>query len=124
MSSWEGWTKRFAAHGYDVHVPNRPGEADAVAQARSRPGPLGGFGIDELTAHYEKAVRALDSRPVVIGHSVGGLIAQQLLDAGLARAAVAIAPLPAAAGVSVSTDSSGDQRHARRCGRNWLRMSR
>ncbi|WP_194916241.1 alpha/beta hydrolase [Catenulispora rubra] len=113
MSSWEGWTERFAAHGYDVHVPSRPGEPDAVAQARSHPGPLGGFGIDELTAHYEKAVRALDSRPVVIGHSAGGLIAQQLLDAGLARAAVAIAPLPVAGETttagSVSADRTGEQ---------------
>ena len=111
MSSWDGWTERFTAHGYDVHVPSRPGEPDAVAQARSHPGPLGGFGIDELTAHYEKAARALDSRPVVIGHSAGGLIARQLLDAGLARAAVAIAPLPVAQGAAtgpVFADGSGD----------------
>ncbi|MEV5571347.1 alpha/beta hydrolase [Spirillospora sp. NPDC052269] len=32
--------------------------------------------------------------PVLIGHSVGGLIAQHLLGKGLGRAAVAIAPLP------------------------------
>ena len=79
ISSWQGWTQRFTAHGYDVHVPAWP---------------LGDVGLDELTAHYEKAVRSLDTLPVVIGHSAGGLIARQLLDAGLARAAVAIAPLP------------------------------
>jgi non-heme chloroperoxidase len=79
ISSWHGWTERFTAHGYDVRVPAWP---------------PGGFGLDELTAHYEKAVRSLDAPPVVIGHSAGGLIARQLLDDGLARAAVAIAPLP------------------------------
>lgn len=79
ISSWQSWTERFTAHGYDVHVPAWP---------------LGDIGLDELTAHYEKAVRSLDALPVVIGHSVGGLIARQLLDAGLARAGVAIAPLP------------------------------
>ncbi|WP_370345917.1 alpha/beta hydrolase [Catenulispora sp. MAP5-51] len=94
MSSWKGWSDRFSAHGYDVHVPNWPGEPDAVPQAREDPGPLGGFGLDELTAHYEKAIHELDSLPVLIGHSAGGLIARQLLDAGLARAAVAIAPMP------------------------------
>lgn len=79
ISSWQGWTERLTAHGYDVHVPAWP---------------LGDIGLDELAAHYEKAVRSLDTLPVVIGHSVGGLIARQLLDTGLARAAVAIAPLP------------------------------
>ena len=79
MSSWEGWRERFTAHGYDVHVPDWP---------------LGDVGLGELAAHYEKAVRALDSLPIIVGHSVGGLIARQHLDAGLARAAVAIAPLP------------------------------
>lgn len=79
MSSWEGWTERFTAHGYDVHVPAWP---------------RGDVGLGELTAHYEKAVRSLDALPVVVGHSVGGLIARQLLDAELAQAAVAIAPLP------------------------------
>lgn len=94
MSSWKGWTERLTAHGYAVHVPRWPGEAEAVAQTRLYPGPLGGFGLEELIAHYEKTVRALDSPPVLIGHSAGGLIARRLLEAGLARAAVAIAPLP------------------------------
>jgi pimeloyl-ACP methyl ester carboxylesterase len=36
----------------------------------------------------------LDRRPVVIGHSFGGLVAQQLAGRGLVSAAVAIAPAP------------------------------
>lgn len=92
MSSWEGWTERFAAHGYDVHVPAEP---------------PGVFGLEELTARYEKTVRSQDRPPVLIGHSVGGLIARQLLDAGLGRAAVAIAPLPPL--VPLSSDKAGTQ---------------
>ncbi|ACU73094.1 conserved hypothetical protein [Catenulispora acidiphila DSM 44928] len=95
MSSWEGWTERFAAHGYDVHVPAEPS---------------GVFGLEELTAHYEKAVRSQDRPPVLIGHSVGGLIARQLLDAGLGRAAVAIAPLPLPLPLAPpSSDKAGTQ---------------
>jgi alpha-beta hydrolase superfamily lysophospholipase len=95
-SSWEGWARRFTAHGYAVYIPSWPGEADTVARMRRDPGPLQDLGLDALSAHYEKAVRALEQPPVLIGHSAGGLIAQQLLGAGLGRAAVAIAPLPVA----------------------------
>ena len=39
-------------------------------------------------------IAGLDGRPVVIGHSFGGLIAQRLLGQDLAAAAVAIDPAP------------------------------
>ncbi|MEU6971577.1 alpha/beta hydrolase [Kitasatospora aureofaciens] len=95
MSSWEGWAERFSSHGYAVCVPGWPGEAPTADQARRDPGPLLDLGLATLTAHYEKIVRAFDNPPVLIGHSVGGLIAQHLLGADLGRAAVALAPLPA-----------------------------
>ncbi|MFF8770782.1 alpha/beta hydrolase [Kitasatospora sp. NPDC015120] len=93
-SSWDGWAERFTAHGYAVCVPGRPGEGPTADQARRDPGRLPDLGLAALTAHYEEVVRTLDDPPVLIGHSVGGLIAQQLLGAGLGRAAVALAPLP------------------------------
>ncbi|MER8101003.1 alpha/beta hydrolase [Kitasatospora sp. NPDC094016] len=49
-----------------------------------------------LTEHYARIVRSFDTPPVIIGHSVGGLVAQHLLGTGLGRAAVAIAPAPIA----------------------------
>ncbi|MFD0391913.1 alpha/beta fold hydrolase [Streptomyces nogalater] len=39
-------------------------------------------------------MRSFDVAPVIVGHSVGGLIAQHLIAAGVGRAAVAIAPAP------------------------------
>ena len=41
-----------------------------------------------------RSIGGLDRRPVVIGHSFGGLITQKLAGPGLARAAVAIDPAP------------------------------
>jgi pimeloyl-ACP methyl ester carboxylesterase len=41
----------------------------------------------------EEAVRGLAAPPIVIGHDAGGLLALSLAEAGLARAAVAVAPL-------------------------------
>ncbi|MBO1414757.1 alpha/beta hydrolase [Streptomyces sp. FH025] len=95
LSSWEGWAERFASHGYAVSAPGWPGEDLAADRVRRKPGPLGDLGLAALTAHYEEIVRSFDNPPVLIGHSVGGLIAQHLLGAGLGRAAVALAPLPA-----------------------------
>ncbi|MEW1910437.1 alpha/beta fold hydrolase [Kitasatospora sp. NPDC085895] len=94
MSCWEGWAERLAARGFAVCVPGWPGEAGTAAQARRDPGALRDLGLDALTAHYERIVRSFGTPPVLIGHSVGGLIAQQLMGAGLGRAAVALAPVP------------------------------
>ncbi|MEU4118491.1 alpha/beta hydrolase [Kitasatospora sp. NPDC028055] len=94
-SSWESWAERFTAYGYAVCVPDWPGEAPTADQVRRDPGPLRDLGLAALTAHYERIVRSFDNPPVLIGHSAGGLIAQRLLGAGLGRAAVALAPLPA-----------------------------
>jgi len=50
--------------------------------------------VQELTEHYARHAKALGEPPVVVGHSFGGLVAQKLLAAGVARAAVAIDPAP------------------------------
>jgi pimeloyl-ACP methyl ester carboxylesterase len=42
--------------------------------------------------HFDAFVRCLPDPPVIIGHSMGGLITQVLLDRGLGRAGVAIQP--------------------------------
>jgi alpha-beta hydrolase superfamily lysophospholipase len=91
---WERWTGRFTAHGYSVSTPGWPGEAATAALARHDPGPLRDLGLAALTDHYAEVVRSFDIPPVLIGHSAGGLIAQQLLNADLGQAAVALAPAP------------------------------
>ena len=45
-----------------------------------------------MTQHYAAAVQKLKQKPAVIGHSFGGLIAQQLADEGLSAVTVAIDP--------------------------------
>lgn len=94
-SSWTDWAKRFAGRGYAVTVPAWPDEAGTVAEARVDLSRLSGLGLDALTARVEEVVRSCAVPPVLVGHSVGGLVAQHLLGRGLVRAAVAIAPMPA-----------------------------
>ncbi|WP_042394958.1 alpha/beta hydrolase [Streptacidiphilus carbonis] len=92
--SWELWAERFASRGFLALAPGWPGEPADARDLRVDPGVLGGMGLDALTDHYAGIVRACEVPPVVIGHSVGGLIAQHLIGADVGRAAVAIAPAP------------------------------
>ncbi|MGP4092132.1 alpha/beta hydrolase [Streptomyces sp. KR55] len=92
--SWESWAERFASRGFLAFTPGWPGEAVAVRETRKSPGTLAGIGLDVLTDHYAEIVRSFEIAPVIVGHSVGGLIAQHLIGANIGRAAVAIAPAP------------------------------
>ncbi|MFI6488872.1 alpha/beta hydrolase [Streptomyces sp. NPDC050564] len=92
--SWESWAERFASRGFLAFTPGWPGEAATASQVRESPESLGGAGLDVLMDHYARIVRAFDVSPVIIGHSVGGLIAQRLIGANVGRAAVAIASAP------------------------------
>jgi non-heme chloroperoxidase len=47
-----------------------------------------------VVAHHASEIAKLDQKPIVIGHSFGGLIAQRLLSDGAASAAIAIDPAP------------------------------
>lgn len=91
---WENWIKRYSAKGYRVIARSWPGMDIDINELRRDPSPIASLGIAEIVAHYENLMRELDSPPIIIGHSFGGLIAQILLDRGLGTAGVAIAPAP------------------------------
>jgi len=92
-SSWNGWVKLFRRLGYVPEAPGWPGESELIEEARLAPEAVAGYGVEEVTERYAKRIAAMDKRPVVIGHSFGGLVAQKLLGEGLAAAAIAIAPI-------------------------------
>jgi pimeloyl-ACP methyl ester carboxylesterase len=90
--SWENWKKRFSEHGYNVMTPGWPGvENKSVEEIRSHPDRLRGIGLNEIVSHYEKIIRSLEKPPILMGHSIGGLIVQMLLNKGLGCAGVGIA---------------------------------
>jgi pimeloyl-ACP methyl ester carboxylesterase len=51
------------------------------------------LGIADYRRALEDEIARLPQKPVLIGHSLGGLLAQQLAAKGLARAAVLLAPV-------------------------------
>lgn len=89
-TAWAPWVDLFRAAGYAPSAPGWPGVPDTVAEARANPDSIAGHGIDDVTAHYAEIISRLPEKPILIGHSFGGMIAQKLLGQDLAAAAVAI----------------------------------
>jgi pimeloyl-ACP methyl ester carboxylesterase len=93
-TAWEPWAAFYEREGYAPLIAGWPGDGPDVASTRRNGDRLGGYGVNDVVGHYSRLIETLPSRPVVVGHSFGGLVAQRLLDAGLASAAVAIDPAP------------------------------
>lgn len=97
-SSWHTWAERFRAAGHDVTVPGWPGVDDRSVEAiRSNPDAMKNVGITQVADHFESVIRALPGfaagkKPIIMGHSFGGLITQMLADRGLGSAYVGVAP--------------------------------
>jgi pimeloyl-ACP methyl ester carboxylesterase len=92
--SWGAWVDLFREHGYDPVAPGWPGDGDTVEDTRNNPDRVAGHGIDDVVDHFAGICGDLPSRPIVVGHSFGGLVVQRLLGQNLAAAAVAIDPAP------------------------------
>jgi pimeloyl-ACP methyl ester carboxylesterase len=89
-SSWQPWLDLFAEAGYDPAAPGWPGIPDTVEAARANPESIAGHGIDDVTNHYMKIIEGLRARPIVIGHSFGGMIAEKLLGLDYCAGAIGI----------------------------------
>jgi pimeloyl-ACP methyl ester carboxylesterase len=92
--SWEHWIKRYTEKGFEVVAKSWPGMDIDIDELRRNPSSIATLGIAETVDFYEKIIRDLDSPPIIIGHSFGGLMTQILLDRGLGAAGVAIATAP------------------------------
>ena len=93
--SWDNFSSFFKAKGYDVTAPPWPGKEESVEEQNKNPSPLlETLGIGEIVEHYENIIRNQKEQPILIGHSLGGLIVQILLDRGWGSAGVVIASSP------------------------------
>jgi non-heme chloroperoxidase len=93
-TSWLPWRGYLEEQGFATVAPGWPREPAGVDEARAHPGAVAGTGVAEVTNHVADMLAALDRRPVLIGHSFGGLVALQLAGKGLALATVALGPAP------------------------------
>ncbi len=91
-AAWHGWLDLYRSAGYAPIAPGWPGDAATVQQTRANAAAVANKGIDDITDGYAQTISGLATKPIVVGHSFGGLIAQKLLAAGTAAAAIAIDP--------------------------------
>ena len=93
-SSWDRWVKLFEDSGYVALTPGWPDDPNTVAEAREHPEVFAHKGISQVADYQEAIIRRLNRKPVIIGHSVGGLLTMILAGRGLATASIAISPAP------------------------------
>ena len=91
--SWNTWAEHFRAQGHEVIVPGWPGIDDrSVEDIRRDPSALKGIGLKQIADHYESIIRTLPVKPIIMGHTFGGVLTQMLADRGLGSAYVGVAP--------------------------------
>lgn len=80
----------FARRGWECHAPSLRGHGASEGHEY-----IHSFGIDDYVADIAHIARGLDEPPILIGHSMGGFVAQRYLETHPAMAAVLMAPVPA-----------------------------
>jgi non-heme chloroperoxidase len=91
-SSWDNWAELFEKAGYVALTPDWPDDPESVEVARAEPEALANKTLKQVADHTTEVISALDKKPIVIGHSTGGLLAEMLAGRGLSAVTVAIDP--------------------------------
>ena len=93
-SSWDNWRQLFEEKGYTTLAPGWPDDPETVEEAKQDPEVFAHKRIKQVTDHYVDVISQLKTKPAVVGHSFGGLIAQKVAGEGVASVTVAIDPAP------------------------------
>jgi pimeloyl-ACP methyl ester carboxylesterase len=91
-SCWDDWRTFFEEKGYKTIAPPWPAKDGAANDLRqTQPNScIAALRLESLTDYFAGIVRQLPEKPILIGHSMGGLITQILLQRELAAAGIAI----------------------------------
>jgi len=91
----------FEELGWTCHAPDLIGHG---LNADKKGSALVGVGMADYLSELEDFLKTVAPQPVLLGHSMGAVLAQQLAAKGLARALVMVCPAPRA-GILPRTDS-------------------
>jgi pimeloyl-ACP methyl ester carboxylesterase len=94
--SWDHWIPRFEARGYTCTAIAYPGRDKPVATLKQNPNApfLSTLSLEAVTDHCVRTIRSLGEKPIIIGHSFGGLLTQLMLQRDLGAVGVAIDSVP------------------------------
>jgi pimeloyl-ACP methyl ester carboxylesterase len=93
-SSWDRWATVFEEAGYSALAPGWPDDPETVEEAKAHPEVFAHKTVGQVADHFSDVIGKLERKPVVIGHSFGGLMAQIAAGRGLAAVTVAVDPAP------------------------------
>lgn len=94
---WREWQTYFESKGYSTIAPPWPFKDGTAAELRARQPKdtdLAALTLSELVDHYANIIKGFPEKPIAIGHSLGGLITQILVNRDLVSAGVAIHSVP------------------------------
>jgi pimeloyl-ACP methyl ester carboxylesterase len=97
---FDDFRKVFEARGFTCHAPDLIGHGADKATGK---GTLASVGMADYRAQMTAFVEVLPEKPILLGHSMGAVIAQQLAADGLAEKLVLASPAPRA-GIVPPTD--------------------
>ncbi|MFL9842918.1 alpha/beta hydrolase [Flavobacterium rhizosphaerae] len=95
--SWKPWMEYFQAKGFNCIAPPWPykeGKPEELRKDENAKSKIASLRFNKLVDYFEDIVSKLPEKPVVIGHSIGGLIVQILVNRDLVRAGIAIHSVP------------------------------
>jgi pimeloyl-ACP methyl ester carboxylesterase len=94
-NSWGPWINYFEAKGYTCHAPAYPFHEGEPAELRKNINPgLGTLTFGQVTEHLVSFINTLPEKPILIGHSMGGLAVQKLIELNKGVAGVCIDTAP------------------------------
>jgi len=96
-NGWDEWKIYFEDKGYTTLAPPWPFKDAPPAVLRDSPPNdtgLASLSLSQLVDHYANIVKRLPEKPIVIGHSLGGLVTQIIINRDLAAAGIAIHSFP------------------------------
>jgi len=96
-SCWNEWRTYFEERGYNTIAPPWPFKNGTASDLRNRQPndtDLAALTLDELIDYYADIIKKYPEKPIVIGHSLGGLMTQVIVNRDLAAAGIAIHPVP------------------------------
>lgn len=93
---WDDWKTYFEKQGYTTLAPAWPFKDAPAAELRQRhpDGNIASLRLTQVVDYFAGIIKSLPEQPIIIGHSMGGLITQLLLNRGLGVAAIAIHSVP------------------------------
>jgi pimeloyl-ACP methyl ester carboxylesterase len=93
--SWESWKSYFEKNGYTCIIPTYPYHEGEPAELRTKINPvLAKISLEDVVQSVRQSIQSLSEPPILVGHSMGGLIAQKIVNRAEAAAAVCINSAP------------------------------